>query len=206
MTLINHGNGWFTGFNSLAPGRSVCDFKNVAFNLALLIGIFKYSYDNIFLWWLQDVAWTNIDLSFKCVLRYSPSWKQFHNKCSWTFKLLHVLHLPGLNELSLFFLYTDSPYTTTPPSCWHIVGGGTYYFAGSHSDIIKHFNTWGPYLHEVTLISSWIHNHMPSTVWDVITYPFPNFNGASLEVLKGISNFIPQIIMDASAYPCWDSS
>ena len=32
--------------NSLAPGRSSCDFKNVIFNIALLIGIFK-SYDNV---------------------------------------------------------------------------------------------------------------------------------------------------------------
>ena len=34
-------------FNSLAPGRCWCDFKNVIFNLALPIGIFKSSYDNV---------------------------------------------------------------------------------------------------------------------------------------------------------------
>ena len=33
--------------NSLAPGRSQCDFENVIFNLALLIGVFKSSYDNV---------------------------------------------------------------------------------------------------------------------------------------------------------------
>ena len=32
---------------TLAPGRSYCDFKNVVFNLVLLIGIFKSSYDNV---------------------------------------------------------------------------------------------------------------------------------------------------------------
>ena len=31
--------------NSLPPGRSECYSKNVIFNLALLIGIFKFSYD-----------------------------------------------------------------------------------------------------------------------------------------------------------------
>ena len=41
--------------NSLAPGRSECDSKNVIFNLVLLIGIFK-SYDNA-LWWMpQDLT------------------------------------------------------------------------------------------------------------------------------------------------------
>ena len=40
--------------NLLAPGRSLCDFKNVIFNLALLIGIFKSSYDNILRWMPQD--------------------------------------------------------------------------------------------------------------------------------------------------------
>ena len=41
------GNYKLSMFNSLAPERSECDFKNVILNLALLIGIFKFSYDNI---------------------------------------------------------------------------------------------------------------------------------------------------------------
>ena len=28
----------------------------------------------------------------------------------------------------------------------------------------------------------WISNHMPSKVWDEITYPFLNFNGCTVEV------------------------
>ena len=43
----------FNLFNSLPPGRSWCDFKNVIFNLALLIGIFKSSNDNILRWMPQ---------------------------------------------------------------------------------------------------------------------------------------------------------
>ena len=39
---------------------------------------------------------------------------------------------------------------------------------------------------------------MPSKLWDGITYPFLNFNGAN--------NFIPQFIMDMITYPCWDYS
>ena len=37
-------------FNSLAPGRSECDFKNVIFNLVLLIGLFRFSWGNALRW------------------------------------------------------------------------------------------------------------------------------------------------------------
>ena len=41
----------------------------------------------------------------------------------------------------------------------------------------------GPfYLRGLTLIPAWISNHMPSKVWDEITYPFLNFNGCTVEV------------------------
>ena len=45
--------------------------------------------------------------------------------------------------------------------------------------------------------------HIPSKVWIEITYPFPNFNGATVEVWEWIYNFIPQFIMDVITYPCW---
>ena len=32
------------------------------------------------------------------------------------------------------------------------------------------------------LLLTWISNHMPSKVWDGITYPFLNFNGCTVEV------------------------
>ena len=35
--------------------------------------------------------------------------------------------------------------------------------------------------HGLTLIPAWISNHMPSKVWDEITYPFLNFNGVTVE-------------------------
>ena len=43
--------------------------------------------------------------------------------------------------------------------------------------------TRGPfYYYGLTLIPAWISNHRPSEVWDEITYPFLNFNGATVEV------------------------
>ena len=43
---------------------------------------------------------------------------------------------------------------------------------------------------------------MPSEVCDGITYPFPNFNGATIEVLDWIRNVITHFIMDVITYPC----
>ena len=41
----------------------------------------------------------------------------------------------------------------------------------------------------LTLIPSWISNHISGKVWDEIIYSFPNFNGATVEVWEWISNF-----------------
>ena len=42
--------------NSLAPGRSEYDSKNMIFNFDLLIGIFRSSYDNVLWWMSQDLT------------------------------------------------------------------------------------------------------------------------------------------------------
>ena len=34
----------------------------------------------------------------------------------------------------------------------------------------------------LSLIPAWINNHIRYEVWDEITYPFQNFNGATVEV------------------------
>ena len=43
-------------------------------------------------------------------------------------------------------------------------------------------------------------------MWDEIIYPFPNFNGCTIEVWEWISNFTPHFIMDVITYPCWGSA
>ena len=43
---------------------------------------------------------------------------------------------------------------------------------------------------------------MPSTVWDEITYPFPNFNGCTVEVWEWMCNIILYFIIDViTVYP-----
>ena len=50
----------------------------------------------------------------------------------------------------------------------------------------------------------YINNHILSKVWDEITYPFLNVNGATVEVWEWISIPIPHIMMDVITYPFWD--
>ena len=38
---------------------------------------------------------------------------------------------------------------------------------------------------------AWINTDIHYKVWDEITNPFPNFNGATVAVWEWISNFIP---------------
>ena len=47
------------------------------------------------------------------------------------------------------------------------------------------------YWYGSTLIPAWISNHMRSKVWDKITYPLPNFIGATVEVWEWIKKFHP---------------
>ena len=62
----------------------------------------------------------------------------------------------------------------------------------------------GP-LHGFILNPAWISNNTHSNVCDENTYPFPNYNGCTIEVCLWLRNFIPYFIMDAITYPCWVS-
>ena len=52
------------------------------------------------------------------------------------------------------------------------------------------------------LLLTWISNYINHKMWDEITYPFPNFNGAAVEVWKWLSNFIPHFTGNEITYPC----
>ena len=41
-------------------------------------------------------------------------------------------------------------------------------------------------------------------MWDEITYPFPNFNGATVEVLEWINDFIPYSTKSVIIYPSYE--
>ena len=54
----------------------------------------------------------------------------------------------------------------------------------------------------ITLIQASISNHIPSKVWDAITYPFPNFKGWIVKIYEWISTFIPHFVIDPITYLC----
>ena len=66
-------------------------------------------------------------------------------------------------------------------------------------------SSMGPfYQHGLTLTPAWISNCIHYNMWDEITYPFLNFNGATVEVEEWISNFILHFSGYVITHPCWD--
>ena len=57
---------------------------------------------------------------------------------------------------------------------------------------------------DLILIPAWISNYIHYKVWDEITYPFPNFNSAAVEVWEWTSSFIPHFTGCMITYPYWD--
>ena len=49
-------------------------------------------------------------------------------------------------------------------------------------------------------------DHVHYKVRDAITYPFPNFNGAAVEVWEWFSNYVPNFTGLVIIYPNWDHS
>ena len=61
-----------------------------------------------------------------------------------------------------------------------------------------------PFIHIV--YPAWISNYVHDNVCDVITDPFPDYIGASVEVWEWMNNFIPHLTPHMITYPCWDQS
>ena len=57
-------------------------------------------------------------------------------------------------------------------------------------------------LTRITLVTVWISNYIHYDVWGGITYPFPNFNGCTIEVWEWMINFVQHFIGNVISYPC----
>ena len=62
------------------------------------------------------------------------------------------------------------------------------------------------YSRGVTFVPACISNYTHARMQHGITYPFPNFNGATFEVWERVSDFIPYLIGYVISYPKLDSS
>ena len=56
----------------------------------------------------------------------------------------------------------------------------------------------------LTLILAWLRNYTNNKVLNKITYPFPNFNGATVDVWEWICTFIKYSTGHVITYPWWD--
>ena len=70
------------GVNLLTPGRTQCDFKNVIFNLALFIGIFKSTYDNVLRWMPEDLTDDKSTL-VQVMVGCRQATSHYLNQCCW---------------------------------------------------------------------------------------------------------------------------
>ena len=83
-----------------------------------------------------------------------------------------------------------------PDDLWHIINMTMTW-------IITLCVTWDPFCcHGLLLIAAWVNDYMLSKVRDELTYPFPNYNGATVKVWE--CNFVPRFILDVIIYPCAD--
>ena len=51
-------------------------------------------------------------------------------------------------------------------------------------------------LQGLTFIPTWISKHMPSKVWNEITYAFQNFNCCTFDIWEWVGNSIPRFWTD----------
>ena len=151
----------------------------------------------------------------------SVSLKINHHRCAGRYNCLTKKYLPQSTNIALFcFTYisyrghnyvlaTISHHPTAPHTIqnvfrvilFSIVKLSTLFSNGNNSDPQPPSQ---PSWYMGTRLLTWINNHMFCKVWDEITYPFQNINGATVEVQEWINKFIPHTIMDVFTYPCWD--
>ena len=91
------------------------------------------------------------------------------------------------------------------PFCWKFLVKNLLVFA----TLTPETHIQDTSLHLGPLLPAWfnfipacISNYTHYELWDEITYPFPNINGATIEVWEWINNFIPYFIMGVITYPC----
>ena len=76
---------------------------------------------------------------------------------------------------------------------------------GRYTDSFLNHWSWPVLLTRIdfNMNPTWISNYIACKVWDEITYPFPNFNGCTIDVCEWICNFTPYLIMKVITYPYW---
>ena len=82
----------------------------------------------------------------------------------------------------------------------HIISVGHIVSYYDVCNLLSYFFQVNFHWHGLTLMSAWICNGIHHKVWDEITYPFPNFNSATIEVGEWIYNLIPDFAGNVIIY------
>ena len=93
-------------FNSFAPGRSECNFKNVIFNLVLLIGIFRSSHHNA-LWWIPQDLTDDKSTLVQVMAWCCQATSHYLSQC-WLIAPCRLMVLLSHNELMFFRVFISS--------------------------------------------------------------------------------------------------
>ena len=129
---------------------------------------------------------------------------------NYIFLYFSILYVSCRDKERLFYSRPDNPWLSAQIT-GGVWSGALTDIADSSPEPIREESTWraltpvrnlqvgflwrlGPL--ELTWIRTGISNHMPSKMWDKVTYPFPNFNGATVEVWEWKRNSITHFIID----------
>ena len=101
------------------------------------------------------------------------------------------------------------PYPLPPPVLPHHWGSRDFQSDFNDSNIllmlVMLYFCYQPFhKHGLTLIPEWISNYINYQGCEEITYPFPNFNGCTVEIWEWINNFISHFTGHVITYPFWD--
>ena len=129
-----------------------------------------------------------------------------------------VLKFKYLIAITMYDAELTNIHTVTEKQHWHTILDWTPFHdidikllttqCGLHHDIWDSLNratyqkdtyfTW--YIYAIK--PAWISHHNIYKMWDKITYPFLNFDGATIEVWEWISNSIPPLTGHVISDPC----
>ena len=76
------------------------------------------------------------------------------------------------------------------------------FMSWSASTITSFSYQWSLLLTWFNLDPAWISNFIHHKIWDEITYPFPNFNGCTVEVWEWMNNFTLHFTGHVITFPC----
>ena len=148
-------------------------------------------------WWI----WINTSCEFimnDCITTTKQSTTKpcayFLGYTVFTVKLLYHTHTGSIlcmhptNNIWLYIVTQNDPCTQFVLCCgllwvkWWPNYPYLLSYLSAIGEIIRVCQCQGSYPENTTLIPAWICNHIHYKVWDEITYPFLNFNGATVEV------------------------